>query len=340
MNKRLVMAHVLEKSGATAMMLGLRRTTRPPWLPVLTFHRVAEPAQPYLFDDGVIDTSPADFERQIATIAEHFTPIGIAETIAATDGGRLPPNPVLVTFDDGYLDNFETALPILQRHGVRAVFFIATHFLSHRELFWWDKISFLFKTSQRSRIRIRYPFDLELDLDACRASIRTALRIVKDHPSLDLPRFLDELVGETGVAWSRAFERTLADTLLMTWTQVRMLHDAGMDVQSHTRTHRVLQNLSPVELRNELVGSRADLEYQLETPVTAISYPVGHRLGDREDVRAALRDAGYRLGFTNATGTHKVVHAGDRSDVSRIGLDARMPATLFKAMLAAPGLFG
>ena len=325
------------------MLLGLRRTTHGPWLPVVTFHRVVDPVLPFLYDDEVVDASPAELDQQIAMIGHYFTPIGIAELLAASEGATLPPNPILVTFDDGYRDNFATALPILQRHGVRAVFFIATHYLTHRQMFWWDKVHLVLKMSTRPVIRVAYPDDLELRLDSAYArdaSIHTVLRFVKDRSGLDLWRFLDELIAASGIAWSAELERAHADALLMTWKQVRALRDAGMDVQSHTRTHRVLQTLSPGDLRDELAGSRADLERELDAPVTAISYPVGRRLRERDDVRDALRTAGYRIGFTNATGTHKLVRRGDPYDVSRIGVDHGTPPTLFKAMLAAPALFG
>jgi peptidoglycan/xylan/chitin deacetylase (PgdA/CDA1 family) len=347
MNKRLLVAQLLEKSGATAMMLGLRRTARLDWLPVVTFHRVLDPtqaAQPYLYDDGVVDTSPADFERQVATIRRYFTPVAITDVLAALDGLPLPANPILVTFDDGYRDNFDTALPILKKHDVHAVFFIATHYITHRRMFWWDRINYILKKCPRASITLSYPCDLVLRLDTPAhraASIRTALRIVKDHRGLDLARFLEELTAPSSVYWSDALERELGDAAAMTWDHVRALRAAGMDVESHTRTHRVLQTLTTAaELHDEVHGSRVELEGQIGAPVTAISYPVGHRLGDRDDLRDLLRTSGYRLGFTNGTGTHRLCKDGDPYDVSRLCVDYGMSAALFAAMLAAPRVFG
>ncbi|MBV8757236.1 MAG: polysaccharide deacetylase family protein [Deltaproteobacteria bacterium] len=345
MNKRLIFANVLDKVGATGALLGLRRIAQPRWLPVVTFHRVLDPTRysPYLFDDGVVDAAPDEFERHVRTISRHFTPVGVDEVVAAMDGVPLPKNPILVTFDDGYKDNLEVALPILKRHNVKAVFFIATHYLSQRRMFWWDRINYILKRSSRKQIHVSYPSesDLSLATDADRAAtIRAMLRIVKTHVGLDLERFLQELAAAAEVPWDDHLDRSLAEEALMTWDQVRELRDAGMDIQSHTRTHRVLQTLDATQLRDELRGSRDDLEREMNAPITAISYPVGHRLQEREDVRQALRDAGYKLGFTNATGTHRIKPDGDPYDVSRIGLDFGTPDSLFRAMLAAPALFG
>lgn len=345
MNKRLLVANVLDKIGATGALLALRRVVGSPWLPVVTFHRVLDPSQqaPYLFDEGVVDSAPDEFERDIKMIGRYFTPVGIDDVARSMDGAPLPKNPILVTFDDGYKDNIEVAVPILKRHGVKAVFFIATQYLSQRRMFWWDRINYLLKRSKRDKIKLSYPNVVELPLATERdrtKAIGAALRAVKSSVGLDLEQFLDGLASAADVAWNEGIDRELADSVLMTWDQVRELRRAGMDVQSHTRTHRVLQTLDAAQLRFELRGSKDDLESQLNEPISSISFPVGHRLKERADVREALVEAGYKLGFTNATGTHRMQAGGDPYDVSRIGLDFGTPEALFRAKLAAPFLFG
>ena len=111
-----------------------------------------------------------------------------------------------------------------------------------------------------------------------------------------------------------------------------------MDVQSHTRTHRVLQTLSPERVVGELVGSRAELERELGERVVAVSYPVGHTINDRVDVRQAVEQAGYRVGFTNATGVQPMWGI-DRFNFKRISLAAHVPDSLFRAMLTLPMVF-
>jgi peptidoglycan/xylan/chitin deacetylase (PgdA/CDA1 family) len=345
MNKRLLVANVLDRLGATSALLAVRRLVDSPWLPVVTFHRVLDPSKqaPYLFDEGVVDSAPDEFERDIQMIRRHFTPIGIDDVARSMDGAPLPRNPILVTFDDGYKDNIDVALPILARHRVKAVFFIATHYLCQRRMFWWDRINYILKRSTRDRIALSYPDDIELPLATERdraAAIGAVLRIVKCRVGLDLDRFLDGLAVAAEVLWNDRIDRELTEPLLMTWDHVRELRRAGMDVQSHTRTHRVLQTLDAAQLRFELRGSKDDLEYQLDEPISSISFPVGHRLERRIDVRQALVAAGYKLGFTNATGTHRMRRGGDPFDVSRIGLDFGTPEALFRAKLAAPFLFG
>jgi len=320
MNKRALLAGICDRLGATGMMLGLRRSARASWLPVLTFHRVAELPPGYLFDDQAVDSTPRELEQRLAMLKSYFTPIGIDDVVQYVDGGTLPNNPVLVTFDDGYRDNYETALPILMRAGVKATFFIATDYIEQRRVFWWDRVNYLVKSSALGEITMR---DLTLPIantSQRRAAIRTLLDLVKPMPAGELERFLGELATATDVRWTDDLERRFADQLLMTWDQIRELRRAGMDVQSHAPA--------------QLAGSRRTLEAQLDEPICAVSYPVGDLIEDR----AAMQSAGYKVGFTNATGCQPLSEL-DPFNVHRISLDAGTPPALFKAMLAMPRVF-
>jgi peptidoglycan/xylan/chitin deacetylase (PgdA/CDA1 family) len=252
-------------------------------------------------DEGVLDATHASLDRQLARLRRHCTPIALGDLIAHLDGADLPPNPALVTFDDGYKDNLENALPILKRHGIRATFFIATSFVTERRLFWWDRISWTLKTTRL----------------------------------LDLERFMGDLTARADAPWDSATERGLVDRLIMTWDDVRALRRAGMDVGSHTRSHRVLGTLATEALSGELAGSRADLESALEESIDTIAYPVGPSIAGEPEIRAAMIAARYRLGFTYGTGLQPL-NAFDPLDIHRIAPDHRLDDARFSTMLMAP----
>jgi peptidoglycan/xylan/chitin deacetylase (PgdA/CDA1 family) len=334
-------ASVLDDAGIPALLLSLRTRGASPWITVLTYHRAADKDAPTDFDEGVIDVTPEAFDRQMAYVAKWFDVVGIDDLIAFRRGGPLAKNPVMITFDDGYLDNHDVVLPILKKHGVKAAFFIATHYVEERRLFWWDKINWIMKRSAKIEIELTYParepLALGPDARARKNAIRRVLRIVKDHHALDLGRFVEELSAACGVSMSREEERALADRMLMTWDHVKTLRAAGMDVQSHTSTHRVLQTLGDDELSEELTLSKEMLQAVLREPVRAISYPVGKALRFTPGIRNAVRKAGYELGFSNATGVN---HRWDFDpfDAKRISLESDVSDSLFHAMMALPYL--
>jgi peptidoglycan/xylan/chitin deacetylase (PgdA/CDA1 family) len=244
----------------------------------------------------------------------------------------------MITFDDGYRDNYDVALPLLLKHGVRATFFLATDYIDRRRLYWWDRVSLLVARSTRDVLELTYPEPVRLSLEG-RASRQTAVRrlqrIIKDREGLDLPRFLDAIERASDVILGADEERRLVDATVMTWEHAQAMKRAGMDVQSHTHTHRVLQTLTPEEIDKELRTSRAILEEVLGGHVRSVSYPVGKPLAEGSPIRRAVTEAGYDLGFSNATGFNRP-RRFDALDVRRVSLDVSIEDAYFRAMLAVP----
>jgi peptidoglycan/xylan/chitin deacetylase (PgdA/CDA1 family) len=338
MSRRQRFASLLYQTGVLRAALAFRSAVSTPWLSVLTYHRFPGPAEKEAFDDGVIDVTPAAFDRQISCLKKHFNLVGLDELCAFAAGKELPPNAVAITFDDGYLDNYDVALPILKRHDAKAIFFVPTAYISERRTYWWDRVAYTVKHSARDRIELEYPFRIDITLSNRTLAIERILRLVKTHQPLDLPRFLDELTKAADISWSHAMERAFADQLLLTWDHVRALRQAGMDVQSHTRTHRVLQTLDDDALLDELAGSRADLERELGEPARALAYPVGTPIAERSPIRAALEKAGYELGFSNGTGSNPINGPVDRFNICRQTVGANLPDEYLLAILTMPSL--
>src|SRR5690349_9122872 len=249
----------LHKAGALRAVMELRRFTPAPILTILTYHHVADgdPASP--FDHNIADATPGQFRRQMEALARYGTPIGIDELCRALDGAPLPKNPVMVTFDDGYRSCHDVALPILRAVGMRATFFIPTAYINDRRLYWWERIAFILSQARKQTAKLTYPRTVEVDRKNKRAQ-HELTNLIKDTPGLDVEKFVDELSEAFGVEWNREIEARHADDIVMTWDQLRALSRAGMDVESHTRRHRVLQTLDDDALRDELLGSRQDLE--------------------------------------------------------------------------------
>lgn len=342
MSKRERLAALLHRSGGLRALLALRSTRSPAWLSVLTYHRFPSQSGVERFDDGVIDATTEEFDIHVQCLRRYFTIIGADELFAFANGAPLPLNPVAITFDDGYRDCYTQALPILRRYDAKAIFFVATSMISERKLYWWDRIAYLVKHSNRERLLLRYPKLMEMPLGSQRGqTIEQLLRLVKRQQlesRFDLERFLDELAEALGADWSRDMERRFADELLMSWDEVRALRRAGMDVQSHTRNHRILQTLSADELADELSGSRQDLARELGEVPHLIAYPGGNPIRSSSPIRSSLQAAGYALGFNNITGSTPLGRGLDRFDIRRFALARDFSPSLLLSVLALPSL--
>ncbi len=336
-------ASLLHRSGAIDAVMRLRRYAPVPNLSIVTYHHIAEDDPDYPYDPDVYDATPAQFRRQLELIARYCTPIGIDELVRSIDGEPLPENPVMVTFDDGYLSCHDTALPILRAVGIRATFFIATAFTSERRLYWWERIALICNQARRTG-SVTYPVSMTLDKKDPKLRAKL-VALVKNTPGLDVDRFLAEIGAALEVEWSRELESEAADGLIMQWDHVRALVRAGMDVESHGRYHRVLQTLDDAALEDECLSSRVELEAQLGRPVRAMAYPVGRRIAREGRIRDALASAGYRIGLSNKTGVNRLwplplrgVLPIDPFDVRRLSTDRRMNDAMFITQIAMPKL--
>jgi peptidoglycan/xylan/chitin deacetylase (PgdA/CDA1 family) len=109
-------------------------------VPILAYHKVGDTEEAY-------SVSPPDFERQMRWLAENgYTAVSLDELVAhLTAGAPLPGRPVVITFDDGYADNYAAALPILKKYGLKATMFVVTDFLDERPYMTWDEVKALRK---------------------------------------------------------------------------------------------------------------------------------------------------------------------------------------------------
>ena len=347
MSRRTNVARLLDRVGALELGLALRARTGLPQrgLTVLLYHRVIDLAGIGDMDPDLVDATPASFDAQMALVKRHLRPVSLDDVLAAAapGGPTLPPNAALVTFDDGYRDNLEIAVPILRRHGIRATFFVATGYMSdERRLFWWEQVSLMVRRARVPRLTLTYPrpFTTLLDELGRRRATRHLARAIKDVYDLDLERLLAELGAATGHPWTPEDDAKYADAVMLRWDGVRALRDAGMDVASHTKSHRVLQTLTPEALARELGESKAALERELGARVRALAYPVGKRVHALPAVRDAVRDAGYDLGFVVHPGVNDLAATGAAGprpdahyDLKRIPVDRDWDPAQFRGAL-------
>ncbi len=330
-------ARLLDRTGVLDAFFWAQKRLPPTWLTVLTYHRIGTVGAIGEADPAIVDASADEFEAAIEIVAEQCNAITMGDLRHYFRGGKLPPHPVLVTFDDGYRDNLTIAYPILKKHGVPATFFIATHFINERRVFWWDKVHALVKRSKKTELRFHLGSDHVISMRDPRCAARDVLRVAKSEGNFEMSRFLELLEEATGVSLSLEEERAWANEILMTWDEIRSLRDDGMDIQSHTRTHRILQNVPKSELASELSGARDDLRAVLGEAPYALAFPVGRTIRPFPHIRAAIRDAGYEISFSNDTGVSRIPVL-DPLEIPRLGMDPGLCPAYLRAVLAIPPL--
>jgi peptidoglycan/xylan/chitin deacetylase (PgdA/CDA1 family) len=297
--KRELLARLCYRTGLTRVLEALPQRRA---LIILNYHRIGN-ADESPFDSGVFSATVEQFDSHIAYLKRRFH-ISTLEEVFAMMGGDSPRGTsVLITFDDGYLDNYTLAFPILRSHGVQAVFFLPTAFIGTGKLPWWDVIAYMIKQSVKKRIHLEYPEPAIFDLvdEGRRAVSAQILRLFTQPAVKDPGRFLKELEKECEVSPpTSAAERCFLD-----WDEARDMQRGGMAFGSHTHSHEILTKLSHELQLEEARHSREILERELKRRVDVLAYPVGLKNCFSAETTSALEQTGYRAAFSFYGGSNR-----------------------------------
>lgn len=193
-----------------------------------------------------------------------------------SDDAKLPENAVLLTFDDGYIDNFTMAFPLLKEYHMQGSFFIPGKTFAESKLLDVNKIHFILASA---------------DIDC----------LVQDiYEYLD--EYRQKVVGEGILSNSELFEKyvgvpekVFARELYMNRDQIRCMKQDGMFIGVHGYDHYWLGNLSPDEMKRDIDKALETMDEFIDRDNWVLNYPYGSY---SQDVLDYIADKGCRLGMT------------------------------------------
>ncbi|MGL4942507.1 MAG: polysaccharide deacetylase family protein [Thermoguttaceae bacterium] len=245
-------------------------------LRVLCYHSVVADQTP-IDPRANIAVTVSQFEQQLAFLKREWLPITLADLLAVLRGeSPLPERAVLVTFDDGFKNNFTLAAPLLKKYAVPATIFLTTGLIGTDGMLWTQEVV------ERHR-----------HLTANFNTKPTAT--LKRLPNAERLAYLEQLRSESRLVIDTHWQRELY--ALMNWDDVRVLSQFGIDVGSHSVSHPILASLTPEDLEREVVESRATIERETGTSCLAIAYPNGGESDFNAAVIEACLRCGYQAGF-------------------------------------------
>jgi peptidoglycan/xylan/chitin deacetylase (PgdA/CDA1 family) len=264
---------------------------RQPGVIVLMYHRILGA------DRSLIGLGVEQFAEQMRWVRDTCDPIRPEELMErARRPGRGRPA-VLVTFDDGYRDYHDHAYPVLARHEIPAVVFLATSFMDHGGMLWTDEVQWAALSTKRERVKLPWANGRELALPDARARAglgETARAHLKKLPDVERRAVLPELLAELGPAPPR-------DRQMLSWDEVR----ATMDFTcygGHSHTHPILSKLDRATAEREIATCRDRIKAETGHAPTTFAYPNGRPVDYTAETQAILREHGFTLGFSTSEG--------------------------------------
>lgn len=281
-------------------------------------------------DEGCLQgLRPSWLAEQLDYLSRHYHFLPLSKLLDCYERHQsIPPNSAVMTFDDGFRDNFTNAYPILQQYHVPATVFLATGCVSSGDLPWPQQVGYLFQktkvdrlchvTTQKMPVMLKSPRD--------RNTVRAAVMKALGHmPRVERERTVAEL--------SELLQVDIPRDRMLTWDQVKTMQGGGIEFGAHSFSHPWMPLLSSEEARWEMETSLQDIQRRCGVTRPPFAFPAGLRTTDL--VKMAIS-----VGFRSVFQTHynlriNQIGVNDQFSLSRMGLP-NAPGVILEGELDGP----
>ncbi|MGB0733923.1 MAG: polysaccharide deacetylase family protein, partial [Pontibacterium sp.] len=257
---------------------------------ILAYHGVI--TKPLPFDDWCF-IDEQTFEDQIAYLAKHFRIVHLSEAVKMLDEGKVSEPTAVITFDDGYLNNYDVAYPILQRYNAPATIYLVSDQIGTDETIWFCRLNqAIAETTSSSLDWNGYTFDLSNEgaKSATSATIQRSLKGMHNHR---LNQEVADLINTLGGDPTRTIESD-SPYRLMSQAEIAEMQASGLvEFGAHTCSHAILSRLSSDEQKQEIEGSKSAVEALSGQPCIHFAYPNGGPQDHDPETASIINNAGF-----------------------------------------------
>jgi peptidoglycan/xylan/chitin deacetylase (PgdA/CDA1 family) len=255
------------------------------------------------------------FGELVGYVVRRCEPVDLGKVAPGEPSSKLR---VAFTFDDGWHDNFEFALPIARAYQIPLTVFVCPGLVDRATPFWPEQVV--------SSMRAAQPLSQDTGMEELIERLKLQSPGERDHYLADLA----QQVGRQGISVAPSgVDRTLS------WPDIVAMNQAGVSFGSHTQTHQILTTVPAETARQEVRESKTAIESALKIQCNTFSYPNGNC---SPDTREIVAEAGFTLAFTTERGAWMVSSdplAIPRSNISEdnvVGPGGRFSAAMFEYM--------
>ena len=269
----------------------------------------------------------SEFARQMDFLHAHYDVRPIDDALADANGDRPR---ACITFDDGYRNNLELALPILERLRLPATIFLPTAFIGSTELLWTTRLDFAFRdadATSRERFAAWTLVDPKAPGEGTLAyRVANALKRMPPAERTEVLMRIFSLVPEPSPA-------DVAPHAFLTWAEVARMEATGLvTFGAHTVHHEIVRNLSDDALHRELADSIAEVQKRCTRPSGVFAYPNGRDVDFDDRAPRLLRELGARAAVSTIEGLNDA--ATPRYALRRISVGGAMGFAEFRSRVS------
>ncbi len=290
---------------------------------IAMYHRIISPQSTDDYLEPGMYVTPETFSMHCNLFKRYFHVVQLSDIIIQKVEADKKPL-CAITFDDGWLDFYTNAFPVLLKNSLPSTVFLPTDYIGSEEHFWTDHLATILKKvyTQATRFENCKFEPLIEQILSCRGNlvtrIDTSINLLKPYPTIQIKKIIDELAkivqGSSGL--KRAF---------LSWDEVKLLKTSGLvTFGSHTAGHRILTSESEDIIIKELNSSRERLlsEHAVDHELIPFCYPNG---GVTQAISKIVKNTGYYCALTTKRGWNN--RECDRYTLRRIGMHQDMSST-------------
>lgn len=270
------------------------------FLTVINYHRINDVTPDFDSFRLNVSATPSMFEEQMQYLSRWFHVVSVEEVVLWLCGkANLPPHAALITFDDGYLDNYTNAYPILRKYNFPAVIFLTTGHINTDEPFYWDLAAYCFFHTTKSSVLFPDNTEKHWNNEREREFISNSwIESLKALPDAEKKKWVNELPTQLDARPPKGYFQNL----MMNWNQVREMSRNGIEFGGHTIKHPILSRVSLEQARAEINGSISQIEKELGKSILSFAYPNGLNNDVNSSIENITADAGCKVAFTLING--------------------------------------
>ena len=269
------------------------------------------------------------FDQQIKFLSQNYNVLFLSDIIKRIKLNKdIPTRAAVITFDDGYENNYTQAFPVLRKFNTPATIFLATEYINDSKLFWPDKLEVIFETDAIQQL---IPLKINVEYTISHISIEALKHLInylKTLPEIEKEQIITYLENLTQVRYSNSDH----DYRTLRWHQVQSMLNSGLiEFGTHTHRHIILTKFDSAEAAEEINLSKEILENHIGQSVKLFSYPNGSLNDFNSATQKYLEAAGYECALLTVEGFNGA--DSDLFRVKRIGIHNDHSMAAFESKL-------
>jgi peptidoglycan/xylan/chitin deacetylase (PgdA/CDA1 family) len=266
---------------------------------IFVYHRVC----PEKGNSSVANICPEEFEKQIRYLKEKFKIYSLEKLINVLENNQKnkkeSENIAVITFDDGYKDNYLYAYPILKKYKIPATIFLTSGYIDTDNLFWWDIAGYVIYHTKKKKIDLpnfgKFSLMDHKEKFNCLSFLVNKFKTIPNHLKnnymINLQNICEVIIPPG-----------LGKKMILSWDEIREMKDNGITFGVHTVTHPNLTKISLAEAEKEIMNSKKMIENQLKIEATLFSYPYGSKLDYNSEIIELIKNIGFKGAVTTNYG--------------------------------------